>query len=150
MNWQERYASEADARASVVTEAFSWVGTPWAHAHMLKGGGVDCAMLLLAVYSQTGLVEFSDPRPYPAQWYQHRETSKFVDIITRHAHPVAIAMPGDVAMFNFGKHPAHGAIIVDADRMIHAYAPRRKVILDNRGAMPGHFDSYWSLFPENT
>jgi cell wall-associated NlpC family hydrolase len=146
-DWRESYASEDAARAAVAREARSWIGTPWAHAHCLKGHGVDCAMLLLAVYTVTGLVDPIDPRPYDRQWYMHRDEPAFMKIVHDcGGHPVDVPSVGDIAMYKFGRHPAHGAIIVDEHYMVHAYSPAEAVILDVRHAMPDHFHCYMSLF----
>ncbi|MDO6044547.1 hypothetical protein Q4P48_08410 [Neisseria gonorrhoeae] len=48
--------SETDLRARIVEEARSWLGTPYHHHAMVKGAGVDCAMLLVAVYGAVGLL----------------------------------------------------------------------------------------------
>ena len=64
-------------RAMVVAEARSWIGTPYHHAADIKGknGGADCAMLLVRVYCDLGLVEKFDPRPYTRDWFLHRNRS---------------------------------------------------------------------------
>ena len=55
--------SEGAERVAVVAAARSWLGTPYHHAADVKGrkGGVDCAMLLVRVYCDLGLVEPFDP-----------------------------------------------------------------------------------------
>jgi cell wall-associated NlpC family hydrolase len=47
----------ASQRAAVVAEAKTWIGTPYHHAADVKGHGVDCAMLLVRIYGDLGLVE---------------------------------------------------------------------------------------------
>ena len=42
-------------REAVVTEAASWIGTPFHHAARVKGAGVDCLMLLAEVYERAGV-----------------------------------------------------------------------------------------------
>ena len=55
-----------DLRQRIVEEARSWLGTPYHHQAMVKGAGVDCAMILVAVYRAVGLIPAGfDPRPYP-------------------------------------------------------------------------------------
>ena len=53
-------------RAAVVAAARSWIGTPYHHAADVKGVGVDCAMLLVRVYSDLGLIDRSIRGPTPA------------------------------------------------------------------------------------
>jgi cell wall-associated NlpC family hydrolase len=120
--------TEAELRAQVVAEAQSWVGTPYISNGAIKGrrGGVDCAMLLLAVYQNVGLVprEF-DPRPYPPQWHVHRNQEKYLQHMLGWAKEVLgseerAPLPGDVVLFKIGHVFAHGAIITDWPNVIHA------------------------------
>lgn len=121
--------TEADARAKIVLEAESWIGTPYVSNAMVKGkngGGTDCAMLLIAVYGNLGLIpkEF-DPRPYPPQWHVHRNEEKYIGGVLGFAKevaapPIRAPKPGDVVMFKLGRVFAHGAIIVDWPMVIHA------------------------------
>ena len=66
-----------------------------------------------------------DPPRYKPQWFQHRgeklrSSRRLIDNgATQVATPYG---PGDFAMYNFGRHAAHGAILVDGNRVIHAYA----------------------------
>jgi hypothetical protein len=59
-------------RTLVVAAARTWLSTPYHHAADVKGHGVDCAMLLVRVYCDVGLVEPFDPRPYTRDWFMHR------------------------------------------------------------------------------
>jgi cell wall-associated NlpC family hydrolase len=144
--WREHYATEEEARTGLVAEARSWLGTPWAHAHDLKGIAVDCAMLLVRVHVDRRIIAPFDPRPYPSQWFLHHEAARFISVVERFGRRVSWPKPGDVAMYKFGKHAAHGAIVVDQHHMIHASRPSRAVILDSRGSMIDRFSGYWSLF----
>ena len=49
-------------RLEVVTAARAWIGAPYHHAADVKGAGVDCAMILVRVFCDLGLVEPFDPR----------------------------------------------------------------------------------------
>jgi len=142
----EKYEDVAAARSAVVKEAFEWVGTPYAHAHDIKGAGVDCAMLLVRVYVDCGLIPAFDPRPYHAQWFLHHDEPRYMNFVQEYGHRVDDPLPGDIAMYNFGRHAAHGAIVVDAYTMIHAYRLSRRVIHDLKTSLEGRLDSYWSLF----
>ena len=61
----------------------SWIGTPYHHAADVKGrtGGVDCAMLLVRVYCDRGLVEKFDPRPYTRDWFLHRNEERYLGFL---------------------------------------------------------------------
>lgn len=43
-------------RAEVVSEARSWIGTPWVHQHRTKGVAVDCVGLVIGVARALGIV----------------------------------------------------------------------------------------------
>lgn len=66
--------------------------------------------------------------------------------IQKFCHRVENPQPGDIAMYNFGKHPAHAAIIVDDNYMIHAHRATGIVELTERWSyVKQFFDSYWSF-----
>lgn len=134
-------------RELVVAEAKTWIGTPYHHAADVKGHGVDCAMILVRVYSDLGLIPKFDPRPYPAQWYLHRDEERYLGWIQKYCQKVEVPQPADIALYRFGRAAAHGAIIISDQLMIHAYQPDRRVeTREIRSPMRhGRFDSYWSL-----
>ncbi|MFZ1109862.1 MAG: hypothetical protein WAN43_16125 [Rhodomicrobium sp.] len=116
-------------REAVVAAARKWVGTPYHHMADIKGVGVDCAMILVRVYVDLGLVEAFDPRPYPHDWMLHRDDERYLGFLfdrARQADPSTGSgpRPGDVMMFKVGRCFAHGAIITTTDplRIVHAYA----------------------------
>jgi cell wall-associated NlpC family hydrolase len=146
--WTARYPDAAAARAALIAEALTWVGTPWAHAQDLKGSGVDCAMLMVRVHVDTGVIAPFDPRPYPSQWFLHHEAARFLDFMRRlGGRPVEAAAPGDVRMYSFGRHAAHAALVIDGETVVHASAPARQVLRDSINAMSAQFAGAWSLFP---
>jgi cell wall-associated NlpC family hydrolase len=108
-------------RAAVVTEAVSWLCTPYHHQGFLKGVGVDCAFLLVKVYAAVGLVPDLDPRPYPPDWHMHRDAERYLGWVERYAHEVEAALPGDVIVYKFGRCYAHGGIVVGWPDVVHAY-----------------------------
>lgn len=108
-------------RAAVVAEAESWIGTNFHHAARVKGAGVDCLHLLAEVYARCGLIEHVEPGYYPADWHLHREAERFLDGLLRYAREIAgPPLPGDVALFRYGRVFSHGAIVVAWPRLIHA------------------------------
>ena len=130
----------------VVAEAMTWLRTPYHHAADIKGVGVDCAMILLRVYQAVGVVPADvDPRPYPPDWFLHRDEPRFLSWVTVYAEKVEKGERGDVAMFNFGRHAAHGAIIVDDELLLHAWMPAGNVELCERRALEDRLDSYWRV-----
>lgn len=115
--------TEEEGRAAVVREAMSWIGTPYHSNAMVKGAGTDCAMLLLAVYSDIGLIPRFDPRPYSPTWHIHRNEEMYMRYIMQHSSEFAgPPLPGDVVMFKIGKLFAHGAIVTQWPYVVHALA----------------------------
>lgn len=120
-------------RHTVVTLAKSWLKTPYHHGQGVKGAGVDCAYLLIEVYSAAGLAPRINPGPYPRDWHFHRGDERYLEWIERFASPLLSGppLPGDVATFKFGRSHAHGAIVTDWPNVIHAYYKTGSVIESN-------------------
>jgi len=116
--------------STIVAEARSWVGTPYHHAADIKGVGVDCAMLLLRVYADLGLVAPFDPRPYTTDWMLHRSDEIFMGHLFGHATEVETPEPGDVILFKFGRCYSHGGIVTCANPLtiVHAVIDYGKVV----------------------
>jgi NlpC/P60 family putative phage cell wall peptidase len=145
--------NEAEQRAAVVAAARSWIGTPYHHAADVKGAGVDCAMLLVRVYCDLGLVEPFDPRPYTRDWMLHRDDERFLGFLLARAREVSDPRPGDVILFRFGRCFSHGGIVAWRDPLtiVHAFAPAQ-VVLEDEAMRNGElaerlgrakFASYW-------
>jgi cell wall-associated NlpC family hydrolase len=118
-------------RAAVVAEARSWLGTPYHNCADIKGAGVDCGMLLVRVFVDTGLIPPFDPRPYPIDWHLHRDHERYLGFVfDRGFGEVAEAQPGDIWVLRYGRCYSHGGIVVRAAplRIIHAFHPARRVI----------------------
>lgn len=134
-------------RAEIVREARSWLGTPF-HDHAgVKGAGCDCLHLIFRVAQACGYAPAGDPPPYKPQWFLHRGEPLFLEGLVRYgAHKVTAAEAGDFAMYNFGRHAAHAAIIIDSSSLIHAYKPVGRVTIGDRRELEPKLDSYWSVF----
>lgn len=134
-------------RDDVVREARSWIGTPYHHAADVKGAGVDCAMILVRVYCGLGLAPLFDPRPYPAQWFLHRDEEKYRGWIERYAVQIDQPERGDICLYRFGRCAAHGAIMVEDGLMVHAYMPEKRVVIAEHSTplVRGKIDSYWTI-----
>jgi cell wall-associated NlpC family hydrolase len=110
-----------DQRAAVVTEARSWLRTPYHHAAQVKGAGVDCAMLPAAVYRAAGLIPDFPVDRYPQDWHLNRSIERYLETVTRFATEVPEPTgPGDFVLYRWGRCFAHGAIIIDWPVIIHA------------------------------
>lgn len=124
-------AKEAKGRAAFINEALTWIGTPFVNCGDVKGpnGCVDCAMLLVRSAVDTGLIPPFDPRPYSPAWMQHRSEEKFLDILTQlGAKEVETPQVGDVPVWQVARTFAHGAILINSEEVVHAYASQRRVV----------------------
>jgi cell wall-associated NlpC family hydrolase len=107
-------------RAEVMRVAASWLRTPYHHGARVRGSGVDCAQILIAVYAEAGLIEPFDVPYYPADWHMHHAEERYLQVIQRFADEVAAPAPGDVAVWRIGRTFSHGAIVLQWPVIIHA------------------------------
>jgi len=123
--------TEEEGRAAVVTEAMTWLRTPYHHRAKLKGVGVDCAQFVLAVYANAGLIVDFDTGEYPHDWHLHRSVERYMTQVLRFAReiPVGAARPGDVLLFRFGRAFSHGAIVTSYPQIVHAVLQAGAVVL---------------------
>jgi cell wall-associated NlpC family hydrolase len=135
-------------REDVVTEARSWLGTPYHHHARVKGAGIDCGMILAEVYAAAGVLPEVDPGEYVYDWFMHRDEPVYLNTLEKYATKIeGPAQPGDIAMFQFGRNPAHGAIVIEWPVILHAYASAGMVILDDAEAnqdLKERFVGIWS------
>jgi NlpC/P60 family putative phage cell wall peptidase len=123
----EENSTLRNLRAAVVQEAESWIGTPFHHAARVKGAGVDCLMLLAEVYQHAGVVAPIEPPFYVPDWHLHRDAERYMEGLLNYAREISGPpqgpgpLPGDIALFRFGRTFSHGAIVIAWPRLIHAY-----------------------------
>lgn len=129
-------AAEAKSRAAVIIEGLSWVATPFKDCSDVKGpsGCVDCAMLLVRVHVDTGILEPFDPRPYPPTWLLHRDDELFLGWIRDKLGGREVKAPrvGDCLVYKFGRCFSHGAILINRDEVVHAFVKSRMVQISRR------------------
>jgi cell wall-associated NlpC family hydrolase len=138
------------AKDAVVREALTWIGTPFHDRATVKGHGVDCAMLLRAVFRETGLVpEFEMPE-YSPQHHLHSRVPLLEQTLQRFAHRVDRPLPGDVVVYKFGHVHHHAAIVVEWPQIVHAYKSAGSVVLGDgdQGELAGRDPRFYSVFPE--
>jgi len=84
-------------------------------------------MLLVRSYVDSGRVPDFDPRPYSNQWHLHQNEEKFLDWVEEKLGCRRVASPrvGDVIIYQWGRCFAHGAIMINKDEIVHAYAQSR-------------------------
>jgi NlpC/P60 family putative phage cell wall peptidase len=115
----------------VVTEALTWLGTPYRHQASLKGVGCDCLGLVRGVWRALYGTEPEAMPAYTPDWAEARGEETLADAASRHMAVVTIegAAAGDVLLFRWRANlPAkHAAIVVSgslsdaAPRFIHAH-----------------------------
>lgn len=138
-----------ELRQRVVAEALTWLRTPWHHEARVKGAGVDCGQFLIGVFSRVGLVREFQPEHYPADWHLHKDERRFLAYLLEYAAPVGAPLPGDVAMFQYGRHEAHGSIVIDAAGpvIIHAWRDEGMVTITDLATSPiaSRFAGYYRM-----
>lgn len=135
-------------RQAVVTEAMSWLGTPYHHHARIKGVGVDCAQLLCAVFEAVGLVQPVDTGFYPVDWHLHHSEELFSGQLAKYAKQTDAAYaPGDVALWKFGRCFSHGSIYVGDGLFVHSYL--RLGVIESRAdeePLQGRESQHWSFW----
>lgn len=121
--------SEEGERRRVIAEALTWVGTPFRHCADVKGGGVDCAMLLRRTFIDALGMDIADPRPYPPRWHLYQDGERFLAGILAHAKEVETPRPGDVLIYRFGRCFSHGALFLGDRKIVHAYWKNGKALI---------------------
>lgn len=126
---------EALARAAFVGEALSWLGTPFLDLGDVKGPGgcVDCAMMLVRCAVDTGRFPPFDPRPYAPRWHLHRSEELFLGWIKDKLGAAEVDSPrvGDVVLWQWGRCFAHGAVLINATQVCHAYSAAGSVVISD-------------------
>lgn len=107
-------------RQAVLDIARTWLKTPWHHRARVKGAGVDCAQILIAVYAEAGLIDEFDTGDYPPDWMMHRSQERFLEFVRQYADQVDAPLPGDLALYFVGRCFSHGAIVTAWPEIIHA------------------------------
>lgn len=125
------------SREDVLRIAEAWTGTPYHHAARVRGHGVDCGTLLIAVYSEAGVIEDFKPAKYSRQFHLHRDREWYKAYVESWASPVPAPQPGDVALWKVGRLYSHGAIVVEWPVVIHALAKEEVCMRDDisKGAL---------------
>ncbi|MEZ5872416.1 MAG: NlpC/P60 family protein [Nitratireductor sp.] len=109
----------------IVSEARSWIGTPYVHQASAKGAGCDCLGLVAGVWRAIGgIVDL----PMPAYTPDWGEIDRFEHVLTGAAErltqiPANESGPGDLVVFRWrrGMIAKHMGILSDNNRFIHAW-----------------------------
>jgi len=115
------------ARADVVAEALSWVGTPYRFGCQEKGKGADCAEFELKPFKYARLIPrgVRPPRAHRDAYVGAKvDPDEFRNFLLRYCDevPYADRMPSDIATFLVNGLERHVSIIVSVrpDSIVHA------------------------------
>jgi cell wall-associated NlpC family hydrolase len=116
-------------REQLLAEARTWIGTPFHHRGRVKGAGVDCGGLVVAVAGACGIALPDLPA------YARRASDDTLRAVVESAGgaplPLAAARPGDVLLFaGPDGHPQHLGLLAGRapDRILHACLESRRVV----------------------
>lgn len=117
-----RELAEQEQRLAVVACAKTWLHTPFHFEACVKGAGVACGPLLIAVYGSIGIPVPNVVGHFPRDWHLHTTEERYLDIVKQYAHEVEIPQDGDMVLVRvFRNRPiCHGGIITDWPVIIHA------------------------------
>ena len=137
---------EVRQREHVLTEVRRWLNTPYQHRQHLMGVGVDCAWLLIEVFSVVRLMPRIDPGAYAQDWHLHRGEERYLGWLELFGREVKAPQTGDVAIWQFGRTFSHGAIVVNEHQVIHAYRDIGVELADMRDEhLAGRAVRYYTL-----
>lgn len=111
-------------RAQFVGEALTWTDTPYAHQGRLRGVACDCIGLVIGTARGLGL----EIPEIPA--YGRRPDGSLLGALDANLVPIPLdqAQGGDIVLFAWASVPVHVGILTDADTVLHAYLPNRRVV----------------------
>lgn len=109
-------------RQDVVSEALSWLKTPYHHHAQVKGVGVDCGQLLIGVYAAASVLRPRVVDDYAHDWHLHHSEELFCrHVVSFGSVETDSPLPGDIAVYKFGRCFSHGAILVSETAVVHSY-----------------------------
>lgn len=111
---------EHNAREAAVAEAMKWVNTPYVQQSDILGAGIDCSMLLVRAWVDSGLVYPFEPRPYPPNWHLHHSEERYLAWMETLAIEVPEPRRGDCVLFQFGRCYSHGGILISDTQVVQA------------------------------
>ncbi|QDG79769.1 peptidase P60 [Labrenzia sp. PHM005] len=116
-------------RAAVLTEARTWIGSPYRHQASCKGGGCDCLGLLRGIWRALYGLEPQDIPSYTADWAETGGAETLIEAGRTWLQEITleVAQPGDVLVFRWrdGVPAKHVGILsgplTESPMLIHAY-----------------------------
>lgn len=124
-------------RKQIIQSTLDWVDTPYHHHGMVKGAGVDCAMLVAAVALEHGCLtkeRLATAINYPTQWHLHNREERLLEQIEAFGAvrvDDSTLSPGDIVTFKYGRTTSHLGIMVSATEFVHARVDMGKVVINS-------------------
>lgn len=129
-NLARRPENLSSKRLEILTAARSWLGTRWVHQGR-TAAGIDCAGLIVLVGKEVDLFHY-DTTDYQRRTTGYNFMKHFNNNMVRKKN--SERMPGDIILTRDSYFPCHCGIIgadhLGNETIIHAYAPRKKVVED--------------------
>ena len=125
-------------RESVIAEAKTWLQTPYHSGARIKGAGVDCGQFLIGVYLNAGVLQQGECEPggYAFDWHLHRSEEKYLSWVQKYCELIdGDPLPGDIAVFQFGRCVSHAGIVVAWPMIVHSYVGRGVIYSDINEAL---------------
>jgi NlpC/P60 family putative phage cell wall peptidase len=115
--------------ARILTEARSWIGTPYRHQASVKGAGADCLGLLRGLWRALHGAEPQAVPPYTEDWAEPGHAEVLLAAADRWLvrKPLEVAAPADVLLFrmrdgSIAKHLGVAAVVGPDASFVHAYS----------------------------
>lgn len=113
-------------RSEISAAALAMVGTPFHAQGRLPGVGLDCIGVVVCIARQLS-IPHSDLTAYPMRPNGMLQPLLGAQLVRVHREP----QEGDVLLMSFVGEPHHVAVMVEGDRIVHAYATVRKCVLQS-------------------
>ncbi len=120
-------------RPEVAQKALEFLGTPYHHQAKVKGLGVDCGQLILAVAQELNLVSPTmRVTNYSTEWHLHNTEEKMLNMLEQFNCVEKTTLEvGDIVCFKFGRVCSHLGIYLGDGQFIHARIDQGKVVINS-------------------
>jgi cell wall-associated NlpC family hydrolase len=119
------------SRASIIAEALTWQGTPFADHQRCRGVGVDCVNLAAGIAEGCGVP--IGPLPYYSpQWHLHQQTELLLETLAAMGlvpRAPGDREPGDLLVFRLLPHLpcSHLGLLLTPGTFLHAALRRERL-----------------------
>lgn len=109
-------------RDEIVSEALTWVGTPFVHQQRVKGSGGDCVAMVEGIALKFGVID----KPYRTDYGRDPNMREILQAL-RDSGCIRLAnayqyRPGDVLFIQYRHEPQHLGIAMPGDKLVHGYS----------------------------